>query len=390
MTVVRISDHAVAARPGIVVLPEVLVPMLWWRGVPMHRTLPMSMTPMEQFVLDLALTTGRADGEEFVAITGLPRELLPAAARRLVSSRILHRADGGFVPRFLAAEKAAQTRVLYERRPVDTDIVFLPRTGDLIALDPRSSGLRELDRLRPRSAGNAPLPADLAGAGFAEYLQARLQAGSIAGLSDDVTDVAWLPGESPRLPEDGRCPAYRCRGELRRDASGRYIPSITYGGAGQQPATVALPGAKGLAERWLTVANLLDAPDARTHLWNTVMGCDGYPVPAADRTAPGRWICSVPAEAAQRLADQGRNLALPLGVTITDEDAMVEATLELAAADDAARRLIAFDRLLTAAAQPRAHPVDVPRTPAAWQRAWRLGYPGLVYALREAEDFRHG
>lgn len=390
MTAFRVADNAVAARPGVVVLPETLVPMLWWRGVPMRRAEPVSMRPLERFVLELALTTGRAQSDDFSEITGLPGGLLPVAARRLVASRVLERADGGFAPRFPGAAQAAQTRTVYEERHTSLDLVLLPRTGDLLALDPRTSRLRELDRLRPRSAGNAPLPVGLAGAGLAEYLRHRLQTRSVAGLPEDITDVAWLPEESPRLPEDGWCPAFRCRGELRLDGD-RHIPSISYGGGnGRQPVTLTLPGAEGLAERWLEVANLLDDPAARARAWTTVMKRDEHNAPAADRTAPGRWSCHISGEAARHLVDLGRNLALPLGVTIEDEDAAAAVTLDLAAADETARRLIETDRLLTAASEPGADAALVPRTPALWQRAWQLGFPGLVYVLREREDFGHG
>jgi hypothetical protein len=229
----------------------------------------------------------------------------------------------------------------------------------------------------------------MAGISLAEHLRDRLHTRTVAGLPDDITDVAWLPEESPRLPTDGWCPAYRCRGELRVDGD-RYIPSIIYEGADDRPATVALPGAEGLAGRWLALADLLDDPSARARLWNIVTERPDYTAPAVARTAPGRWTCHLPAKTAQRLADLGRNLALPLGITVEGEDAVAEVTLDLAAADDTAKRLIETDRLLTAAAQPGADRTAVPQTSAAWQRAWRLGFPGLVYALREREDFGHG
>src|SRR5262249_18294650 len=145
-------ERPVDPPPGVAaVLPEVLAPMRWWRGVAMRRAEPVSMTPLERFTLELASPSGRADPSEFFEITGLPGALLPIAARRLVTSRALAPADGGYLPQSPGAERAARSQTVYEQRHASLDIVLLPRTGDLLALDPRASGLRAVEALRPRS-----------------------------------------------------------------------------------------------------------------------------------------------------------------------------------------------------------------------------------------------
>lgn len=386
-----VVDRSIATPPGVAAaLPEVLVPMYWWRGVAMRRAKPVSMTPLERFTLELALTVGRAEPDEFFEITGLPRSLLQIGARRLVAARAMEATEDGFVPCLPGAERAFHSQTLYEDRHANFDIVLLPRTGDLLALDPGTSGLRALEQLRPRSVGNAPVPRPLIGANLAEYLRAGLRNQTIVGIGDDITDVALLPAESPSLAPDGLCPVYRCRGEIHLDGD-RYFPSITLPGTGRkEPVTVALPGADGLVERWLALAQAFDDPNSRADAWDAVMGWHEHTAPRADRTAPGRWTCWIAAASARRLAERSQNLGVPLGVTISDEEAVVEITVDLAGADGAAEALIEIDQRLTAAARPGADTTAVPRAAAVWQRGWQLGFPGLVYALRETEDFGYG
>lgn len=384
-------DRPLELPPGVVaVLPEVLVPMYWWRGVPFERAEPVSMTPLERFALELALTTGRADPDEFFEITNLPGPtLLPVAARRLVAAQALAPVDGGYVPLSPGAERAVRTQTVYEKRHTSLDVVLLPLTGDLLALDPRTSRLREVERLRPRSVGSAPVPPPLAGTRLADHLSARLRAGTLAGAGDDLTGVAQLAAESPPIGRDGWCPVYRCRGELRVDGD-RYRPVITLPGEGKRdPVTVELRGANGLAGRWLALVDAFGDPATRARAWDGLLGWHERTAPHAERTGPGRWSCRLSPAAARRLADRGRNLALPLGLAIRGEDAVVEVAIDLLGADPTATELIRTDEVITAAAQPGADPTAVPPTRAIRERVWRLGFPGLVYALREAEDFRY-
>ncbi|MFG1951910.1 hypothetical protein [Micromonospora sp. NPDC048830] len=385
--------YSVVPRPvppadGVLaVLPEVLVPLLWWRGVAVRRAEPVSMTPLERFTLELALTTGRADPEELFEITGLPGSLLPIAARRLVAARALAVSGDAYVPVFPAADDAARTRTVYEARHVSLDVVLLPLTEDLLALDPAVSGLRAVEQLRPRSAGNAPVPASMAGRKLADYLRARLAEGTVAGAGRDVTAVAQLDVESPPVGRDGWCPVYRCRAELRQDGD-RYVPVLWFPGKGdKEPTALELPGADGLVGRWRALLDALADRGERARAWDELLGWRQHVAPRAERTGPARWTCRLTLPAARRLADRGRNLALPLGLAVQGEDAVVEVVLDLAGADPEAGELVATDHLLTAAAQPGADASAVPRTASMWERAWQLGFHNLVYALREAEDF---
>lgn len=373
----------------VAVLPEVLIPMRWWRGVAMRRAEPVSMTPLERFTVELALTTGRADPNELFEITGLPGTLLPIAARRLVASQALAPDGTGFLPQSPGAQRAVQSQTLYEQRHTSLDIILLPRTGDLLALDPRLSGLRAVEALRPRLFGSAPVPAGLAGTTLADYLRMRLQDRTVRGIGDDIVDVGQLAAESPPLVPNGLCPVYQCQGELRIDGD-QYLPVLTLPGNGKnEPVPVVLPGADGLAGRWLALVDAIGDPAVRARAWGVVTGRNTGTAPRAQRAAPARWTCWVSTDDAHHIASQGRNLALPIGITVRDEEAVAEVTIDLTGAGRAAEMMIDTDRVLTAAAAPGADTSAVPRIRTAWERAWQLGFPGLAYTLREAEDLSY-
>ncbi|GIJ27013.1 hypothetical protein Vqi01_21750 [Micromonospora qiuiae] len=385
------ADPPAEPAPGTVaVLPEVLVPIRWWRGVSFERAAPVRMTPLERFVLELAMATGRADPDEFFEITNLPgATLLPVAARRLVATGALMPDGDGYRPLWPDARRAARSQTLYRKRPESLDVVLLPRTGDLLALDPRSSGLRDVERLRPRSAGNAPMPPELAGSTLADELRRRLAAGTLAGVDGEITEVAEVTNGSPVISRNGWCPVHRCRGELRADDDG-YRPVLTLPGDGRRdPVSIELPGAVGLVRHWLGLVDALHDPATRARAWDGLLGWTKRVAPRAERTGPGRWRCWISGAAARRLADLGRNLSLPLGLLARGEDALIEIMIDLVGADRTAEELIDVDRRITAAAAPGADLTALPNNPELRHRAWRLGFPGLVYALRETEDFRY-
>lgn len=390
MTTFTAIDRPAEPRPGMVAtLPEVLLPVRWWRSVPVRQAKPVRMTPMERFTLELALTMGRADPNEFVEITNLPPVLLPASARRLVSAGALAHDHGGYIPLRPAADQAAQSQtVRYERR-TQLDIALLPRTGDVIALG--GNALRDLDRARPRSAGNAPVPASLRGRSLADLLNERLRARAVPGAGDDIISVAQLPAESPTLDHNGLCPVYRCKGELRRDGD-RYIPVATIAGRnGKPPVTIELSGADGLARQWLATVDALTEPDARSAAWTVLTGHPPDAPPRVEPFSPGRWRCWISGTDAARIAGHGRNLSLPLGLRAQSEEGITaDIGVTVEPADTEASRLLDLDRTLTAAVQPGADTGAVPPTLEARERAWQLGFHTLVYALREAEDFAYG
>ncbi len=390
MTTFTAGDHP--GRPAGDVrlrLPQVLVPMLWWRAVPMRRAVPVAMTPLERFALDLAITMGRAEPEDFTEVTGLPAGLLAVAARRLTRAGTLVAAGRGYVPVAGAAAAASASRHIVEERSVRFDLVLLPRTGDLLVLDPRTSWLRAAERAGLTSVGNAPVPAELHARPLDAYVEERLREGGVAGA--DITGVGAFDGAAPVISPDGWCPVFRGEGTLRGVADDEVVPHLQVTGKrGDDPLDLRLPGAGGLAGHWQRAAGVLADPVARARAWNELTGRRAYTAPSAERLGLHRWQCRISGDEACRLAGQGRNLAGPLGLTVTEEDLIAELTIELAAADPAAEAVISLDRILTAAAEPGADPGAVPPGTAVRDRAWQLGFYELVYTLRAAEDFAYG
>jgi hypothetical protein len=370
-------------------LPQVLVPMLWWRGVPMRRAVPMAMTPLERFTLELAITMGRAEPEDFTEITGLPAQLLPIAARRLLRTGALVATGRGYQPVPAAAAKAANSRQVIEERPVRLDLVLLPGTGDMLALNPRTSWLRAAHQMRLTSVGNAPVPVDLRARPLDDYVAERLVQGGIAGAGADLTGVGTLDGEAPVISPDGWCPVYRGEGALHTD-DGQLVPHLMLTGQRGDPLDISLPGADGLTSRWVQVTDVLADPSERTRAWYALTGRRDHTAPQAERLDLHRWQCLIDGAEALRLAADGRNLSGPLGLTVTDTDVVAELSVGLVAADATAEAVIGLDRTLTAAAEPGADPATVPPGAAVRDRAWQLGFYDLVYTLRSEEDFAYG
>jgi hypothetical protein len=370
-------------------LPQVLLPMLWWRAIPMRRAVPVAMTPLERFALDLAVTMGRAEPADFTEITGLPADLLAVAARRLTRAGALVAAGRGYRAVAGAAAAASAGRHLVEERSVRLDLVLLPRTGDLLVLDPRTSWLRAAERAGLTSVGNAPVPAELHARPLDDYVAERLRNGGVAGA--DITGVGAFDGEAPVISPDGWCPVFRGEGTLRGAADDEVVPHLQVTGPrGDDPLDLRLAGADGLAGHWRRAAGVLADPVDRARAWNELTGRRAYTAPPAERLDLHRWRCRIGGDDARRLAGQGTNLAGPLGLTLTEEDLIAELAIELAAADPAAESVIALDRTLTAAAEPGADPAAVPPGAAVRDRAWQLGFYELVYTLRAAEDFAYG
>ncbi|OZV84551.1 hypothetical protein CA850_01490 [Micromonospora echinospora] len=385
----EVAAHAGHRRAGTAMeLPEVLLPLRWWRSVPLVRRTAVDMTPLERFTVELALTTGRADPAEFTEITGLPGNLLAAGARRLVQSNALIPDDSGYAVWRPMAEQLATEQVVHEYRTVRYDLVLLPRTGDLLALDPKNSWLEQVEQVRARPVGNAPVPAELRDRDLTELLGERLAARTVHGVGQDLLrpdDPG--PGTTP-VDVDGVCPAYRCAGALRLDGD-RPVPVVTIPGERGDPVVAELTGADGLARYWIdTVANLTYR-DVQARLWREVTGRNHVRLPHVEQVGLGRWRYTIDGSNAELLAGQGRNLALPLAVTATATDLVAELTIDLAPGDSQAKALVALDRSLTSVAEDDGDPARLPNTPAVRDRAWQLGFQPIVYALREAEDFSH-
>jgi hypothetical protein len=110
----------------------------------------------------------------------------------------------------------------------------------------------------------------------------------------------------------------------------------------------------------------------------------------AERTGVSTWVFHVGGEAAGAIAATGRSLVEPAGLEIESEETIVEAHVELRAADDAARTLFARDLLvasLLTVPDPRtALSASLDEEAAVRERIWQLGHFRLVRPVRPADS----
>lgn len=406
------------------VVAEALLPLLYWRGVPVRATEPRELTVLERFVLELGLSLGGVRPADFAEVTSLPATILAGATWRLV-------ADGSLVPQqdgwAVAHARAAQTlRRQAVARVTDAaaDFVLLPRTGDLLAARGAAGGwLRGLD-LKLAAEERAPLPAALAGVPRAAYLGERVRGGTVAGLGAEVVDVP-LPVEDPPLHADAgqpgeppTCPAYRCRARVRRSPSGDHrVDAVITGRArrgtrqgddARVEVEADLSGAEALVATWLELTSALRHHEVQRDAWR-VLGppSTGYgrpPMNRVSRRGPVEWNLHVGGAAAAALCDDGRSLTEPMGLAVTGEEAVVEVVCWFFPDDDQARGLFAREELVQrllnspdpagvfgaacrAAAEQLPASAAVLAPHAVRTRVWQLGHYQLVYRLREIEDF---
>ena len=453
---VRRVNDASALGPGVQFrVQRTLLPLHWLRGVPVLRDISHDLTVFERFILEMALTLGAVSGQDVKEVLDLQPEFLVRGAWRLAVAGAL-RLEGDLyrvVPDVAEALRSAKS--LPQRVQSTADFVLLPRTGDLLAVAPGQGGwLAEADRQRRklRPHGAAPAPENLWSARRAEYLAERVQANSIAGSDHEIAEVI-VPADGdeallPRLQQRGRkrqsqpddgddnpprgCPAYNCSAEVRDGPHGPEVEvhliaepasssqadsdgngdtdkdntdqdGADHGGDAEQDdqrsarqsqftLRADFTGAANLVATWRAQLNALDSEPNLRAAWEEVAGTSGD-FERADRTGPSTWVFHVGGEAAEAIAASKRSLIEPAGLAIESEETIVEAHVELRAADEVADMLFARDLLvaaLLAAPDPRAALTAAPDEEAALrERIWQLGHFRLAYALREAEDFRY-
>jgi len=370
-----------------VVVREALVPVRWWRSVPVRMRETAALTEMERFVLEAALTFGARAATEFEEITDLPAHLLPVLGRRLVAAGALDPTgaprDDERCRRMLVAEQ------IYRDRVERVHVVVLPATGETVVLDEATAGEDPLlgwEKARVRPAGKYPVDPARSGLSLTDLLVGR------AGITGVQSDVAAFP--------DGLCAVYRCTAEVAGDTRADVRLSI-----GDAAPAVLLPKVERLVNGWLGADRVLaERPLA---VWRALLGDDeptGVP-PTPRRKSPTTWQIEVTGNQATLLSNAGRNLGKRAGLAIETADVVVEVALTVAAADPAATAAIALDRAINAAvgngsdantvhdqlaeaAKRLPHEVMGVLAPTSVRdRVWRLGHYRLGYALRERDDF---
>jgi len=223
-----------------------LLPVHWLRGVPVLRDSNHDLNVFERFILEMAIELGTVSGQDIREVLDLQPEFLVRGAWRLAVAGAL-RLEGDVYRAVPDVAEALQSdRTLPQRVQSTADFVFLPRTGDLLAVASGQGGwLAEADRQRRklRPHGSAPAPESLWPRKRAEYLAERVRAKDIAGSDHEIAEVvvpldgdeALLPRLQPRRrkkqgePEDGDgytprgCPAYNCSAEVRDGPDGLQV-----------------------------------------------------------------------------------------------------------------------------------------------------------------------
>lgn len=419
-----VTDRVPPPEPGTHALVEgAALAMAWWRAVPVRRWAEQTLTGIEIFLLEAAVSLGGLDGAELSAITGLRGELLPALARRLVRSGVLAAVDGGYAvdpERGRAVLAAGHVRAMETGR---VDLVYLLESDELVALDPSAARdpLSRLDNRQLDPAFQVPVEAGLAQTPRSAFFGRRIREGRVAGLSDRVVDVEAPRADAPLLGH-GFCPVYRCDAVVREERGNRVVRLTIRGESARKrrgdtssarQATIHLAGVDGLCATWARIGGLLDGPGARGEVWSAVtdgapagLGPAGQP-PAATRTGPLTWSFHLTGDAVAALAGSGRDLSAPVALQARLPAFRAHLFVEFVAADPVAAARIGVDQAIAAAERADTDPsvlyqaladlapqlppaAAVHLTPeAVLDRAWQLGRYQLAYALRLTEDFSY-
>ncbi|MEH1126468.1 hypothetical protein [Micromonospora sp. CPCC 206061] len=386
-------------RGAIAEVTEVLLPIHLWRA-PVTKVVPQGLSTVEQFVIEAALDLGDITVTDVAEVTGLPPELAARITARVAAVGVLAPIPGTeappagpvYQPVSPAAEQALAKAALHEFHRAHLTFMYLPRTDELLAFEGGEGGPGAPLVHRLASAYHAPMPAGVAGADSAEFLNARISAGTVLGLPDWVH--AAEPDES-RLPET--CPAYRCRGHLKAD-QGAVLQLVDANKSRRTQQVGFAKVAVGLSGWLASLAGSLDGAFAG---WGT-------PSLSPQRLTPdgGGWSFSLTDELARAVLDADLPLTRPLGLSIRDEEAVLSVGVRLMPADDGARATFALDRAvgvvlavpleqlhtaaLAAAMAAAVTDYDVaPTTDEVRAELWHRRQFFRLYALRAADDFAY-
>ncbi len=176
--------------------------------MPVRRWAEKPLSDVERFLLEAATMLGGLNDVELTAITGLPGSLLPALTRRLVRSGALIAMDGGYVPDPEISRVVLAGGNLRELEVDRVDLVYLPDSDELVAVD--TGPLSGLDNRRLDPSYQVPVDTKLAQTWRSAFFGDRIRAGQVAGLSGDVVEVLPPQTDEPLFAEGFcRCTAVR-------------------------------------------------------------------------------------------------------------------------------------------------------------------------------------
>jgi hypothetical protein len=353
---VRRVDPPALADDTMAVVPDVLLPMLWWPDVPVRREVSTPLTALECFVLETALSLGAVTASEFTEVTSLPGQVLGGVAAGLVVAGALRPGGNGYAVVPEVAEPAARERAIVRRSHGAAGFVVLPRHGDVLGMPAAGGWLAEMERRRPRPAVNAPVPRALWGTGRDRFLAERVRAGGVPGMDPTVVAVEAGDDDTPLAAsaaehEMGMCPAYRCRAWVRGLAGDRpsvhaVISAAPAPGAGS-PATAGhdpdpadpgaggtagpveveadLTGADALVRHWMSLAEAIADPLVLRVAWRQLCppGLEEQVPSGLRRIGPAEWEIPVSGITAAALTARGEDLTRPVGLAVEGDGAAV-------------------------------------------------------------------
>ncbi|WP_432904033.1 hypothetical protein ACQP1S_06285 [Micromonospora matsumotoense] len=394
------------SKDAVAEIADALLPVhLWW--APVTKVVSDQLAVIERFVIEAALHLGEISSGDIAEVTGLPPDLAERVTARVAAA-------GALEPAATAPEGSAATASVYQPvRPAATEILssaelreyhrahlllmYFPRTGDLVAFDTDSKGFDPslIHRLTP--AFDAPLPPETAGLPVGDFLQSKISAGTVVGLPDWVHSAESDAGD---LPET--CPAYRCRGYLKRDGKGPVLRLLDARRPDKYPLT--------LPSRIMAQATGLGAWfEAELAAFDTAFSCWGAPLPGPRLAPPaegGVWECALPAGLTQAMIADELPVSRPLSLANHDQEITLRVPVRLSPADEAANALFAVDHAAATLLAEPPNQLAATKLAAATQAAadeyghqpteydvvaelWRRRQFFQVYALRAVEDFSY-
>ncbi|QKV78171.1 hypothetical protein [Amycolatopsis sp. Hca4] len=399
---------APATQPPTLIVDKVLLPAIWWRDVPVVVLDPVELNELDRFVIEATAHLSPLDATTFADITGLPKFVFAALARRLAALELV--TWDSEVLR-LTRTSGADDDDVTRRRTTTMDFLLLPETDDLLAVD---GGLGDFERAVGKHALPAPLAPEIGAMPARDLLTERIRANRIAGLPSSVVGLA---DDEPFGSEAVAAMASTDRTlpiPVAVSVSGSATvvwdtdrPTVMFtvnasrrrnGGGEPKTATLDLSGARGLVTAWqqlLHQARQLENRDAAV----TALALGTLSPHLLQPGLQAQWTLALTAEQAKAVADQ-RLLTEPAGLQISDRHTHLTTAVRFVPADRGAKAWFDRDELITAmlanphsaAATAAASPEPINRSGGAQalrRRVWELGHRWLVHALREDEDFNY-
>jgi hypothetical protein len=388
----------------LVVVTEALLPVFDWMDVAVVRAVQQKLSAVERFLIETALALGDLDVEDVEELTGLPEEATRRIAGHLCEISVLNAEAGRYTPNEDAAWATLARESIVELRQDVLTFLVLPRSGDALAFEHKQgrAGPPQVHRLDP--VASAPVPDAYHEATQAAVLRALLGAGQVAGLPEDVADLAEPPDDTP-VPDV--CPAYRYAGRLRMRSGQVRAQGHLYGERGEERVPLDLSRAGHLVDFWLDQAELLYLAGVFQAACAAV-GCSAADAKAR-RAGASHWVFQVSNQGAREITEHGGRLCRPGGLELLSADGStkIEVMVSFEASDSGAAIVFAVDAAadmledlppesltspdLGQAVATACSAYQVEAGPelerAVRTRLWARGQHYPVYQLRADEDF---